>query len=386
MIKNRLSIGLLFFLCGLNFASWATRIPNFKQQLALSDSELGTILMGLPIGSLVSLPLAGYLITKFQSKSICLFAILSYVVILPAFYLIQNPLGLFGVLFTFGMAGDLLNIAMNTQVVSLESQMKKNIMSSFHAIFSLGLMIGAVIGGFFTSSEISLLIHFGIIAGVNLLLTPWSYTYLLLDEYKISSTEVTRKPFFKIGKYLVILSIIAFCGMLCEGAMADWITLYFKQQKSLLLNLPITAGFSIFALAMVIGRLIGDYIANKIGTQKLLISNGLLISMGMTMILSMNVIFINLLGCLIVGLGISTIVPLIYSEAGASKETEPSLALASVSTIAYIGFLLGPVIIGYISHQHGLKWALSIIIVMGFLASMLATLFLKSETKSIYND
>ncbi len=381
MVKNKLSIGLLFFLCGLNFASWATRIPNFKNQLSLSDSALGTILLGLPIGSLVSLPLAGYLITRFQSKSICLFSITFYIFILPAFSLVESSFGLFGILFMFGMAGDLLNIAMNTQVVCLENHLKTSIMSSFHAIFSLGLMLGAVFGGFFLTNNFSLLLHFCSIAGINLLMIPLLSKKLMLDEFKSNKTIINKKPFFKIGKYLLTLSLIAFCGMLCEGAMADWITLYFTQKNNQLYNLPITTGFSIFALAMVIGRLIGDSVTNKIGTKKLLIINGILISMGMCMILLFNLIAVNFAGCLVVGLGISTIVPVIYSRAGAAKNTAPSLALASVSTIAYVGFLIGPVIIGYLSNSFGLQIALSIIILLGITASLLAKCFLKSQTE-----
>ena len=155
MFKNRASISLLFFLCGINFASWATRIPDFKEKLHLSDSELGTILLGLPIGSLISLPLAGWLITKYESKWICLTAIVMYIFIMPILGYSPNSFGLFIALFLFGMAGDILNIAMNTQVVTLEKSMNKQIMSSFHALFSLGLMLGALSGGIIINYKVS---------------------------------------------------------------------------------------------------------------------------------------------------------------------------------------------------------------------------------------
>ena len=122
LIKNRLSIGILFFLCGLNFATWATRIPDFKYFLKLSDAQLGSVLMGLPLGSLVSLPIAGWLISKFNSRVICIVAVFLYILIIPLIGFSNSSVSLFACLFFFGMAGDILNIAMNTQVVALEAK------------------------------------------------------------------------------------------------------------------------------------------------------------------------------------------------------------------------------------------------------------------------
>jgi predicted MFS family arabinose efflux permease len=143
MKKTRFSIGILFFICGLNFATWATRIPDFKAFLHLTDAQLGTVLMGLPIGSLVSLPIAGWLLTKHPSRWICMLAVAMYVVVIPSLSLLGTAFSLFVGLFFFGMAGDIMNIAMNTQVVSLEAKMNKTSMSSFHAVFSIGLMAGS---------------------------------------------------------------------------------------------------------------------------------------------------------------------------------------------------------------------------------------------------
>ncbi len=160
MKKSRFSIGILFFICGLNFATWATRIPDFKTSLQLSDAELGTVLMGLPIGSLVSLPIAGWLLTKYASRWITLMAIVMYVVVIPSLSLLTSALSLFLGLFFFGMAGDIMNIAMNTQVVSLEAKMNKIIMSSFHAVFSIGLLAGAFLGGILEKENFTISQHF----------------------------------------------------------------------------------------------------------------------------------------------------------------------------------------------------------------------------------
>ena len=378
MPQARLAISVLFLLCGLNFASWATRIPDFKEFLSLSDAELGSILMGLPIGSMVSLPLAGWLIARYNSKIICLLAIVLYILILPALTFISSSLFLFVGLFSFGMAGDILNISMNTQVVSLEKLTNKKIMSSFHAIFSIGLMLGSLLGGYLLKWNVTLNQHFYMIALCNLISIIGVYRYLLIDSKNEEQENNMVEPKFKLNNYLLILSFVAFCGMLCEGAMADWISLYFK----LLPNLdgyPFTIGFSSFAFSMVIGRLIGDWAAKHLSIRNILMMNGLLIALGMSMTVFFTQVHLLILGCFITGLGISTIVPMIYSQAGNTKDTSPAMAIAAVSTIAYVGFMLGPVVIGFLSEYYGLKQALILLIILGLLASGISKFALNKE-------
>ena len=380
MFKNRASISLLFFLCGINFASWATRIPDFKEKLHLTDSALGTILLGLPIGSLISLPLAGWLITKYESKWICLTAIVMYIFIMPILGYSPNSLGLFIALFLFGMAGDILNIAMNTQVVTLEKRMNQQIMSSFHALFSLGLMLGAFCGGIILNYQVSSFNHLLIIGAVNLLSIPFFLSNLLPDHFKNNneSLEGKKKSFFDLGPHLFTLSFIAFCGMLCEGAMADWITLYFKE-STFIRTVPTTIGFTSFALSMVIGRSMGDYVTKLFSIKNILTLNGILISLGLIITLLTTNEYIMIIGCLIAGIGISTIIPIIYSEAGKSKNISPSVAIASVSTIAYVGFLVGPVFIGYLSDYWGLNKALYLLVLLGIIASLLSKFKLTAQ-------
>ncbi len=377
MKKSRFSIGILFFICGLNFATWATRIPDFKTSLQLSDAELGTVLMGLPIGSLVSLPIAGWLLTKYASRWITLMAIVMYVVVIPSLSLLTSALSLFLGLFFFGMAGDIMNIAMNTQVVSLEAKMNKIIMSSFHAVFSIGLLAGAFLGGILEKENFTTSQHFSFIALSNIILIPFSFRNLLKDK-PIQDDTKSISSIVNLGPYLITLSFIAFCGMLCEGAMADWISLYFKEYKPDS-PFPITIGFSFFAASMVLGRFIGDSISLKYGVSTILILNGILISLGMLLTLLFPSIYIKIVGCFLTGLGISTIVPLIYSQAGNQKEIMPSIAIAGVSTIAYIGFLLGPVLIGYLSDFIGLDKALYLIVVLGFLAAFISRTWANSK-------
>jgi len=370
MKKTRFSIGILFFICGLNFATWATRIPDFKTYLHLTDAQLGTVLMGLPIGSMISLPIAGWLLTKYASRWICIMAVAMYVIVIPGLSLMNSAISLFIGLFFFGMVGDIMNIAMNTQVVSLEAKMNKIIMSSFHAVFSIGLMSGAFLGGILERANFTTLEHFSLVALSNVLLIPFIIKNLLTDK-PVQDENKPKSSILNLGPYLIILSFIAFCGMLCEGAMADWISLYFKEYIP---NspYPITIGFSSFAVAMVIGRFLGDKISLKYDVSTILIFNGILTALGMMLTLGMESIYFKVIGCFITGIGISTVVPLIYSQAGNQKEIMPSIAIAGVSTIAYVGFLLGPVLIGYLSDFVGLDKALLLIVVLGFLGAFIS--------------
>lgn len=376
MFKTRFGIGILFFLCGLNFATWATRIPDFKKLLNLTEAELGAVLMGLPIGSLVSLPLAGWLIAKYNSRVICLIAVCMYSCIVPLIGYSSTAFQLFSILFLFGMSGDILNIAMNTQVITLESKLSKIVMSSFHAIFSIGLMLGALLGSLMITMNIEYKIHFWCISFLNILLIPSFYYVLLPDEKSlIKSNEQLDASIYNLDSYLITLAFIAFCGMLCEGAMADWITLYFEENISSN-TIPQTIGFTTFSAAMVLGRLLGDFLSNKYKVKKILIINGFLIATGMSITLVNYDIFIKICGCFLVGLGVSTIVPIIYSQAGMQTKIKPSIAIAGVSTIAYIGFLIGPVLIGYLADISSLKYSLILLLVLGLLSSLIATFFL----------
>lgn len=367
--KSRFAINILFFICGINFATWATRIPDYKENLQISDGELGSILVGLPIGSIISLPIAGKLIARFNSKKISLLAVILYMMVLPIISIIHHPILLFCGLFAFGMAGDILNIAMNTQVISLEERMNKIIMSSFHAVFSFGLMFGSLLGGAL-NKNFSIQEHFLLITTINFISIFIFYPFLLPDPSHHSETN-SKLNIFKFPKKLIILSLVALCGMLSEGAMADWIPLYFKE---FVLDNPFnyTIGFTSFGIAMVIGRLLGDWASNTFGIKNILSLSGLAIFIGMGLNLLSAIFILKVLGCFIIGLGIATIVPLVYSAAGKTKEISPSIAIAGVSTIAYAGFLMGPPLIGFLSEWITLPLALSLIAILGFSASLIS--------------
>ena len=367
--KARIATNILFFLNGMSFASWASRIPDVKDFLKLGDAALGSVLFAMPIGSLSALPVAGIIINKFGSRRIALFSMLFYFISMPLLGNANSTFQLAIALFLFGFGGDMLNISMNVQAVNVEKIQERSIMSSFHAVFSIGFMIGAALGGFIANENISVFKHLTFMGTTDLLIGILIYQFLT----KSDEQEDKAQPLFALpDRGLILLGIIAFCGMLSEGAMADWSTLYYKQ----ILNNSkgfVTAGFTAFSVMMVVGRIFGDKIVNKFGLRKTLLINCLIVFIGMLVAL----IFIHpisvVVGFGITGLGLSTIVPLIYSEAGHSKTLSAGVALAAITTVGMGGFLLGPVFIGYISEFSSLRIALSSLIILGLLGAFLTT-------------
>ena len=368
--KNaRVATNVLFFLCGISFASWASRIPDVKEFLQLSDAALGSVLFAMPIGSLTALPIAGVVIGKFGSRKVTLFAMLVYLLALPFLGLAKTPTSLAMALFIFGFGSDMLNISMNVQAVNVEKIQNRSIMSSFHAIFSVGFMVGAALGGLIAKQGINTFQHLTAIGMIDAVMGISVYRFLIVQDQKSDKAS----PLFALpDKSLMLLGIIAFCGMLSEGAMADWSVLYYKQ----VLNDPqgfTTAGFTAFSVAMVMGRIFGDRIVQSIGLRKTLLINCLIVFLGMSIALIVRNPYVIVLGFGVTGLGLSTIVPLIYSEAGHSKTMSAGVALAAISTVGIVGFLIGPVMIGYLSEFSSLRTALSSLIVLGLVGAFLTT-------------
>ena len=256
---------------------------------------------------------------------------------------------------------------MNVQAVGVAKAQNRSFMNFFHAVFSVGFMIGAGLGGLLASVNFLPFFHLSIVAAIVVFTGLLSFNWLLQQDEKPSEPQ----PLFAWpDKSLMVLGVICLCAMLAEGAMADWSVLYYKKA----LNQPngfVTAGFTAFSVAMVIGRFLGDKIIAHIGLGKLLLINSLLLVFGMIIALLINLPIAIVAGFAITGLGLSTMVPVIYSEAGHSKTMSSGVALAAISTVGMFGFLLGPVIIGYISEATNLRIALSLLIALGAIAAFL---------------
>jgi MFS family permease len=365
---HRIAVSCFFFLAGICFASWASRIPAIQSRLNLNNAALGGVLLCLPIGLLTSLPAAGFLVAKYGSRIIVMLAACLYATTLPLLGFAHSATGLMITLFVFGFGGNLLNISVNTQAVGTEALYSRPIMASFHGIWSTAGFTGAATGAVMVRFGIMPGYHFLCISGLALLIVLiFSPSLVLQDPKSDEKLPIFAKP----DKSLLHLGLIAFCSMICEGTMFDWSGIYFEHVVQ-----PgkawVTVGFTAFMSTMATGRFVGDWVAYKLGMKKMLQLSGTCAAGGLLLAVCFPWFIPATIGFLVVGAGVSSVVPMIYSAAGRSKQMSPGVAIAAVSTVGYLGFLFGPPFIGFIAQASSLRVSLGLIALMGLMIAWIA--------------
>ncbi|MGI4727656.1 MAG: MFS transporter [Janthinobacterium lividum] len=356
----RITVGVMFFLAGLTFASWASRIAAVQQKLNLSDTALGGILFTLPVGLMVSLPFSGWIITRIGSRKLLLFALPLYAVALACLGLAQTTLQLIAGLFCFGFFSNAMNIAVNTQAVAAEKLYNKPIMASFHGLWSLAGFAGAAIGTLMIGYGVDPSVHFSVILVLVLIGIAVSYRNLQDDAGKVQSGPLFVIP----DNSLLKLGAVAFCSMICEGAMFDWSVIYFKKVIHAE-NAWIAAGYTAFMSTMAGGRFVADWFSGRFGLKRTLQLSGSLTAIGLVVAVVFPVMIPAIIGFMLVGAGVSSVVPLVYSAAGKSGTMSPGVAIAAVSTIGFVGFLVGPPVIGFVAGAFSLRASFMLIAAMG---------------------
>jgi len=364
---NRIAVACFFFIAGISFASWASRIPDIKAKLHLSDAALGGVLFALPVGSMISLPLSGWLVAKYGSKRMVTIAVTCYPLILILIGTTVSIWQLVSVLLVFGLFGNLCNISVNTQAIGVQASYGRSIMATFHGIWSMAGFTGAAIGTFLVSKDLSPFYHFAIIWLACLVLLVSIQRFALAKDHGHESQQVFVRP----DSALMKLGLIAFSCMVCEGTMFDWSGVYFQKVVAAPKEL-ITLGYAAFMGTMASGRFIGDFMVTRFGSRKVLEASGILITTGLLIAVLFPTIILATIGFLFVGFGVSSVIPLVYSAAGKSKTMSPGMALAAVSTIGFFGFLMGPPLIGLIAQAFSLRWSFTLIAVLGFGTTLLA--------------
>jgi MFS family permease len=368
--RIRWAVSMFYFAMGLCFATWASRIPDIKTALHLSEGELGTILFALPLGQLAIMPFSGKLVTRFGSHRILIISLLFYAFSLTNLGLAIQAWQLSAGLFVFGIFGNLANIAVNTQGVYTEVLFKKTIMSSFHGMWSFAGFTGALVGLGMLTLELTPYDHFLVIAAIVLVMIALNFKFLIKAKEKIKTKK--KKLFTKPNSALIWLGVIGFCGMASEGVMFDWSGVYFKD----VIKAPgalVILGYTSFMIMMAGGRFFGDGLILKFGRKKVMQISGLMISTG----LFTSVFFPYIIPCtiafMLVGLGVSTIVPTIYSVAGKNPTVPPGEALTIVSSVSFLGFLMGPPVIGYVAELFGLRFSFAFIGIFGILIALMVS-------------
>ncbi|WP_439882671.1 MFS transporter [Pontibacter sp. MBLB2868] len=373
MNKQRLSLSVFFFLAGFNFASWTSRIPTITGALKLNEAELGTILLTMPISSLIGLPLSGWLVTRFDSRIPLTSAFLLNAISLSLIGLADSPVSLVIALFLFALSMRIFNIAVNTQAITLQKQFERKINGSFHGLWSLGGIVGVGVTTLLISLNISIVPHLLSVSVFSFIATLITTQYLLRNDRSTSGNKLSLK---KPDPAIVYLGLLVFFAAVCEGGMFDWSGIYFQQ---VIKEDVFTSGYLIFMSFMALSRFISDRIIDKIGMARTYILSSILIFTGITLAIVFPSFWPAMIGFSFVGFGTASVIPMTYTLAGSSTKYSPGVTLSIIVTYGIIGMLIGPPLIGYLAHAFNLKVSFILFAFAGIMLIPVSKMFFRIE-------
>ncbi|HEY9103390.1 MFS transporter [Chitinimonas sp.] len=349
----RAAIPALFFLLGVVYATWASRLPALRDALQLDPATLGTVLLGSGIGAVCSFPIAAWLVGHYGARQAALLSGIWLLLVLPVLALLPNwPLLMFG-LFCLGAGTSSFDVAINALGAEQEREAGRSLMSMLHAWFCVGTFGGALLGSAAAGAELAPWLHFVLVAVVltGVLLVAWKI--LPCDA---PDPELGRKHFALPHGALVWLGMIAFLGAIAEGSLTNWISLYMSDHLHASEALAPLA-YAAFAGAMLVARWLGDGLKERYGAARLVAGSSVLAVVGLLVAIFAPAIAVAVLGFALAGLGVAAVFPVIFSAAG----REGAAALAGVATLGYTGALMGPPVMGYMVHGFGLQAGLGLL-------------------------
>ncbi|GGG03330.1 MFS transporter [Pontibacter amylolyticus] len=348
---NRLSLSLFFLLSGFNFASWASRIPTIVSKLQLNEAELGSILLTMPVSSLIGLPLSSWLVTRFDSRYPLIVAMVLNAASLSLIGIAATPFALVVALFLFSLSMRVFNIAINTQAITLQKLYDRKINGAFHGLWSTGGIVGVGVTTLLVSLGISIVPHLVAVSIITTLLVLGAFPYLLRNDRSTTGNKLT---FGKPDPYILYLGLLVFFAAVCEGGMFDWSGIYFQQVVG---EEVFTAGYLIFMSFMALSRFVSDRVIEQIGMEKTYVLSASLIFSGIALAILFPSFWPAMVGFSLVGFGTASVIPMTYTLAGASKKYSPGIAISMIVTFGIVGMLMGPPLIGYLAHAFNLKFA-----------------------------
>lgn len=369
----RVSTAAVFFLNGAGMANWVVRIPAVQERLTLGTGQLGLALLGVAAGALVAMPLAGRLVARHGSRPVTRVAALAFAGTLALPALAPSFTWLVLALVALGAANGALDVAMNAQAVAVEREYERRyarpIMSSFHALFSVGGLAGAAAGGLLAARGVGAPAHLAAVALV-LAAAMTGVTGGMLPA--VADAAPDGASFARPTRALATLGVVAFCVLFGEGAMADWSAVYLRDVTGAGPGFA-AAGYATFSLAMALGRAVGDGLTVRLGAARLVRLGGLLAALGLAVALLVARPWAAVAGFGAVGAGLSIVFPTVLTAAGRLPGGAPGAAIAAVSTMGYTGFLAGPPVIGLAAEAVTLRGGLALVVVMGVVIAALAS-------------
>jgi MFS family permease len=401
---GRAAVTAYFCLFGVVLAVWITRIPAIKARLRLNDGVLGVALFAIPVGLLLVTLVAGRLVDRFGSARVTRVAGICMALSLIPPALAGNLGALMAALFVFGAAAGALDVGMNANGILVERVRGRPVMSSLHAGYSIGALAGAVLGGLFAGAGISPLATFLIVglpsAAVAVTGGRWLITEPAagrLDDPGPAAAPGAaagpgpvageagtwpqpggdRRPAGRLGRparpgaVILLLGTVGLCGLLVEGATADWSAVYLHDNLGTSAGFA-AAGFAAFALAMTAGRLLGDWLAARFGPVRLVRVSGVVAAAGLAGGLVSGSPVGGVAGFAVLGAGLACIAPQVFLAGGSADPARPGHGLARVVGMSYLGMVGGPVLIGGAATLIGLRLALAIPVVLALCVAALA--------------
>ncbi|MCC2547363.1 MFS transporter [Hymenobacter sp. BT175] len=359
--RARLAITFFFLVSGFGFSTWASRIPTIQHQLGLNEAELGAVLLALPTGLLLTLPVTGWLLSRYSSRRIMLVGAVLYNVALALLGFAAHTWQLVALLFCFGSSRNLLNISMNAQSVGVQALYPQSIIATFHGVWSVAGFGAAALGAGLISANVSPAYHF---LGVALALTGLALAFFPGSLVLPPAPPTAKKGFAWPDKPLLRFGAVAFASMACEGTMYDWSGVYFQKAVHAPQHL-VAYGFAAYMIAMTAGRFTGDWLVGRFGIPPILRGSGLLMTLGLVISVAFPTPLLAGLGFVLVGLGVSCVIPLVFSLTGKSTTLSTGSAIAAVSTVGYLGFLIVPPVVGFVAAAANLRWSFALMSVLG---------------------
>lgn len=359
--RARVAITTAFIINGFTVGALYARVPDFKKTLHVSNSALGTALLCIAIGVLIGLGFSGKQSAKYGSAPIVRYATYALGTSLLLVGPVVNYFTLCLSFIVFGFCLSTQDVAMNSHAIVLEHEADKRYMSTFHAMFSLGALAGGALGGFIAQQNKTIMWQCAFVAMLIFLANFFVRNWFLpaeLDKHAAENKKKIKRPML-----FLIVGLLGTCAAIGEGSAGDWGAILARDTfgaTPFVSTLP----YICFSAAMVIGRLFGDRLATKFGPMKLIVGGGLIAGIGLASGLLIGGIGGVIFGWLALGMGLATVIPMLFSQAGEIAKTKfagqfaASEGVAMVSGIAYFGFLVGPPTLGFLGDTIGLRWAM----------------------------
>ena len=348
---QQMSTRIAFFIAGLGIAAWAPLVPYAKARAGLDEGTLGLLLLCLGVGSILAMPLAGILATRFGCRKVATGGTLLICAALPLLATVSSIPALIATLFMFGAGLGTVDSTVNLQAVIVERASGKHMMSGFHGLFSLGGIVGA--------AGVSALLGLGLtpLAAMLVVVAVLIGALFKAVPHMLPYGSESSGPAFAIPHGIVLfIGGMCFIVFLTEGAALDWSAVFLAQERGIDTAYA-GLGYAAFALTMTAGRLLGDRIVRSVGATRIILFGGLLAAAGLFLATFAPSWEAALLGYALVGAGCSNIVPVLYTAVGKQTVMPESIAVPAITTLGYAGILAGPAVIGFVAHASSLSFA-----------------------------